>query len=214
MNKITKKSVNALMDIYKNHKTNVVLTLTDSDNKDAVLMEIPIKNEMSVDEQGAFVDRVVNACFDSNGDFIPQILDAVFMITLLQMTTNVPVFEKSLTLDDGSTEDVLDIDKTYELCKAINLVANVKDNSYQQLIQGLRQMVCDKLEYRKQMQFSQERQILTKAREEIENGVAMLVATGQQLMETISHVGTAADMTEALKNMNYSELVSTVLSST
>ncbi len=64
------------------------------------------------------------------------------------------------------------------------------------------------------MQFSQERQILTKAREEIENGVAMLVATGQQLMETISHVGTAADMTEALKNMNYSELVSTVLSST
>lgn len=214
MNKITKKSVNALMDIYKNHKTNVVLTLTDPDNKDAVLMEIPIKNEMSVDEQGAFVDRVVNACFDSNGDFIPQILDAVFMITLLQMTTNVPVFEKSLTLDDGSIEDVLDIDKTYELCKAINLVANVKDNSYQQLIQGLRQMVCDKLEYRKQMQLSQERQILTKAREEIENGVAMLVATGQQLMETISHVGTAADMTEALKNMNYSELVSTVLSST
>lgn len=214
MNKITKKSVNALMDIYKNHKTNVVLTLTDPDNKDVVLMEIPIKNEMSVDEKGAFVDRVVNACFDSNGDFIPQILDAVFMITLLQMTTNVPVFEKSITLDDGSTEDVLDIDKTYELCKAINLVANVKDNSYQQLIQGLRQMVCDKLEYRKQMQFSQERQILTKAREEIENGVAMLVATGQQLMETISHVGTAADMTEALKNMNYSELVSTVLSST
>ena len=58
----------------------------------------------------------------------------------------------------SSTEDVLDIDKTYELCKAINLVANVKDNSYQQLIQGLRQMVCDRLEYRKQMQFSQERQ--------------------------------------------------------
>lgn len=214
MNKITKKSVNALMDVYKNHKTNVVLTLTDPANEDAVLMEIPIKNEMSIDEQGMFVNRVVNACFDSNGDFIPQILDAVFMITLLQMTTNVPVFEKSITLDDGSTEDVLDIDKTYELCKAINLVANVKDNSYQQLIQGLRQMVCDKLEYRKQMQFSQERQILTKAREEIENGVAMLVATGQQLMETLSHVGTAADMTEALKNMNYSELVSTVLSST
>lgn len=214
MSKITKKSVNALMDVYKNHKINVVLTLTDPDNEDVVLMEIPIKNEMSIDEQGMFVNRVVNACFDSNGDFIPQILDAVFMITLLQMTTNVPVFEKSITLDDGSTEDVLDIDKTYELCKAINLVANVKDNSYQQLIQGLRQMVCDKLEYRKQMQFSQERQILTKAREEIENGVAMLVATGQQLMETLSHVGTAADMTEALKNMNYSELVSTVLSST
>ena len=29
MSKITKKSVNALMDVYKNHKTNVVLTLTD-----------------------------------------------------------------------------------------------------------------------------------------------------------------------------------------
>ena len=103
MSKITKKSVNALMDVYKNHKTNVVLTLTDPDNEDAVLMEIPIKNEMSIDEQGMFVERVVNACFDSNGDFIPQILDAVFMITLLQMTTNVPVFEKYLNLDDGRT---------------------------------------------------------------------------------------------------------------
>ena len=57
MSKITKKSVNALMDVYKNHKTNVVLTLTDPDNEDAVLMEIPIKNEMSIDEQGMFVER-------------------------------------------------------------------------------------------------------------------------------------------------------------
>lgn len=214
MSKITKKSVNTLMDVYKNHKTDVVLKLTNPNNNDEIIMEIPIKTEMSIDEQGAFVDRVVNACFDSNGDFIPQCLDAVFMITLLQMTTNVPVYEKTITLDDGSTQDVVDIDKTYELCKAINLVGNVKDSVYQRLVEGLRQMVVDKLEYRKQMQFSQERQILIKAREEIENGVAMLIATGQKLTETISHVGTAADMTEALKNMNYSELVSTVLSST
>lgn len=214
MSKITKKSVNSLMDVYKNQKTDVVLKLTNPDNKDEVIMEIPIKVEMSIDEQGTFVNRVVNACFDSNGDFIPQCLDAVFMITLLQMTTNVPVYEKTIALDDGNTQDVVDIDKTYELCKAINLVGNVKDSMYQRLVTGLRQMVVDKLEYRKQMQLSQERQMLTRAREELENGIAMVSAIGQQLTKTLEKAGTANEMADALKNVNYSELVSAVMSAT
>lgn len=157
MSKITKKSVNSLMDIYKSHKTEVVLKLTDPDNKDEVIMEIAVKTDMTIPEKGAFVDRVVNSCFDVDGDFLPQYLDPVFAISLLQMTTNVPVFEKEVTPtfvsgnEAPTTVKALDIEKTYQLCKAINLVHSVEDDRYRVLVADLKGMVTAKLEYMKQV---------------------------------------------------------------
>ena len=105
-----------------------------------------------------FIDRVVNACFD-DGEFVPQYLDPVFMITLLQMTTNVPVYEREIELDDGEKTMVVDIEKTYELCKAINLLQNVKDPAFQALVAELRGMTVEKLDYMKQMRFCAEERI-------------------------------------------------------
>lgn len=157
MSKITKKSVNALMDIYKNQNPDVVLKLTNPSNKDEVVMEISVKTDLSIPEKGIFVDRVVNSCFDVDGDFMPQYLDPVFIITLLQMTTNVPVYEQETKpiLANGeespTTVKVLDIEKTYSLCKAINLVHNVKDDRYQALVADLKGMVEAKLDYMKEV---------------------------------------------------------------
>lgn len=157
MSKITKKSVNTLIDIYKNFKTEVVLKLTDPENQDEVIMEIAVKTDLTIPEKGAFVDRVVNSCFDVDGDFLPQYLDPVFAISLLQMTTNVPVFEKEVTPtfmsgnEASTTVKALDIEKTYQLCKAINLVHNVDDDRYRALVADLKGMVTAKLEYMKQV---------------------------------------------------------------
>ena len=216
MSKITKKSINALMDIYKRSENSVILTLTDPENDNAVVMEIPVKTSLTIEEKGMFVNRVVNACFDADGDFQPQYLDPVFMITLLQMTTNVPVFEETAILDGDNTESenkisVVDIEKTYELCKAINLVKNVNDKVYMNLVSELKEMVQDKLAFVKQLRCSQERQMLSKAREELETGIAMVSSIGQQLNETLAKASSANDMTEAFKNMNYSELVSAIM---
>lgn len=157
MGKITKKSINTLMDIYKHNSTDTVLKLTDSENEGSVIMEIALKTSLTIPEKGIFVDRVVLPCFDENGDFMPQYLDPLFMITLLQMTTNVPVIEDTFSMenDDGSDSGekmtIINIEKTYELCKAINLLKNVKDNKYQALIAELKQMVADKLTYIKEI---------------------------------------------------------------
>ena len=140
MAKITQKSMNAVLKVYRNQKTDVTLHMANPENLDEIMMEISVKNELSIEDKGNFIDRVVNACFDMDGDFIPQYLDPVFMITLLQMTTNVPVFEREIELDDGSKTTVIDIEKTYELCKAINLIHNVKDNAFQALVAELRGM--------------------------------------------------------------------------
>ena len=155
MGKITKKSINMLMDIYKRNSTDTLLKLTDPQDNSSVIMEIALKTSLTIPEKGIFVDRVVTPCFDENGDFMPQYLDPLFMIALLQMTTNVPPIEDTIPILDevgnetGEKSTIMNIEKTYELCKAINLVKNVADTKYQALIEELRQMVADKLAYMK-----------------------------------------------------------------
>lgn len=212
MAKITQKSMNAVLKVYRNQKTDVTLHMANPENPDEIMMEISVKNELSIEDKGNFIDRVVNACFDTDGDFIPQYLDPVFMITLLQMTTNVPVFEREIELDDGSKTTVIDIEKTYELCKAINLIHNVKDNAFQALVAELRGMTVEKLDYMKQMRFCAEERMLSKAREELENGVAMVAAIGQQLNETLANASGLNNMAEAMKNFDYDKMVDSVLS--
>lgn len=212
MAKITQKSMNTLLKVYRNQKTDVTLHMANPENPEEIIMEISVKNELSIEDKGNFIDRVVNACFDTDGDFVPQYLDPVFMITLLQMTTNVPVFEREIELDDGSKTTVIDIEKTYELCKAINLIHNVKDNAFQTLVAELRGMTVEKLDYMKQMRFCAEERMLSKAREELENGVAMVAAIGQQLNETLANASGLNNMAEAMKNFDYDKMVDSVLS--
>ena len=157
MGKITKKSINGVLDIYKRNSGDTVLKLGDPDNGDSIVMEIALKTSLTIPEKGIFVDRVVAPCFDENGDFMPQYLDPLFMITLLQMTTNVPVIEDAVPVmnEDGTESEekvsIINIEKTYELCRAINLVKNANDVNYQALIAELKQMVSDKLAYIKEM---------------------------------------------------------------
>ena len=157
MGKITKKSINAVLDIYKRNSGDTVLKLGDPDNGDSIVMEIALKTSLTIPEKGIFVDRVVAPCFDENGDFMPQYLDPLFMITLLQMTTNVPVIEDAVPVmnEDGTESEekvsIINIEKTYELCRAINIVKNANDVNYQALIAELKQMVSDKLAYIKEM---------------------------------------------------------------
>lgn len=210
MAKITQKSMNAVLKVYRNQKTDVTLHMANPENPDEIMMEISVKNELSIEDKGNFIDRVVNACFD-DGEFVPQYLDSVFMITLLQMTTNVPVYEREIELDDGEKTMVVDIEKTYELCKAINLLQNVKDPAFQALVAELRGMTVEKLDYMKQMRFCAEERMLSKAREELENGVAMVVAIGQQLNDTLANASGLNDMAEAIKNFDYDKMVDSVL---
>lgn len=193
MGKITKKSINALMDIYKRNSTDTVLKLTDPDDSSITVMEIALKTSLTIPEKGMFVDRVVLPCFDDDGDFMPQYLDPLFMITLLQMTTNVPVIEDMISIpnDDGSESDekatIMNIEKTYELCRAINLMKNVSDTKYQALVNELRQMVTDKLAYIKELN-------VRKA----SNALTML----KPMLETFQSKITEADLTAMLDRIS------------
>lgn len=200
MNKITKKSVNTLMDVYKRNSTDTVLKLTDPQDGSSVIMEIALKTSLTIPEKGIFVDRVVMPCFDEDGDFMPQYLDPLFMITLLQMTTNVPPIEDAIpVLDDtgnetGEKSTLINIEKTYELCKAINLVKNVVDTKYQALIGELRQMVADKLAYVKDINARKASNPLAMLK--------LLLAAVNDVEENKKFLETLTQITDAMDNSN------------
>jgi len=79
------------------------------------------------------------------------------------------------------------------------------------LVAELRGMTVEKLDYMKQMRFCAEERMLSKAREELENGVAMVVAIGQQLNDTLANASGLNDMAEAIKNFDYDKMVDSVL---
>lgn len=200
MGKITKKSINTLMDVYKRNSTDTVLKLTDPQDNSSVIMEIALKTSLTIPEKGIFVDRVVMPCFDEDGDFMPQYLDPLFMITLLQMTTNVPPIEDAIpVLDDtgnetGEKSTLINIEKTYELCKAINLVKNVVDTKYQALIGELRQMVADKLAYVKDINARKASNPLAMLK--------LLLAAVNDVEENKKFLETLTQITDAMDNSN------------
>lgn len=200
MGKITKKSINAVLDIYKRNSGDTVLKLGDPDNGDSIVMEIALKTSLTIPEKGIFVDRVVAPCFDENGDFMPQYLDPLFMITLLQMTTNVPPIEDVIPIVDeagnetGEKTTIINIEKTYELCKAINLVKNATDVKYQALIAELRQMVADKLAYAKDINARKASNSLAILRPLLD--VVANATTNTNLMETLTQLANAMGVSE------------------
>lgn len=211
MGKVTQKSINILLKSYRDCKKNIVLRIKNPNNAEECLMEISVKNELSIEDKGNFIDRVTNACFDTDGNFIPQYLEPVFEITLLQMLTPVPVFEQEIELDDGTKTSVVDIEKTYDLCNAIDLIYNIKDKTFQHLVIELKDMVDEKIDFMKQMKLNSEKRALSKAREEIENGTALLLAVGQQLNETLSNISGLNEVSDAIKNLDYDKMISSVM---
>jgi len=150
--------------------------------------DVKLKTDMTVDEKSTFIDRVVNGCFDSNNEYRPEFRDAIFQITVLQMLSDVPVFTKKMKeLDENDNEtekkiDVIDIDKTYSLCKKLNLVCRAND-AFRNLINELVYLVETKIAFEQQRIIAGERKALEKAREELETGIALVNGIGLSLKE-------------------------------
>lgn len=152
---------------------------------------VTLKTDITIDEQSAFIDRVVNSCFDTNNEFRPEFKDAIFQITILQMFSDVPVFTKKMSeLDENDNEtekkiDVIDIDKTYNLCKKLNLFNNGND-AFKNLYNRLLILVEEKLTFEKQRIISGERVLLAKTKQDIEQGISLINGIANQLTEDLS----------------------------
>ena len=212
MSMIDKNTVSRIMEIADDLTPNeITYRLGNAKDKDEIVAMVTLKIKLTIDEKAAFVTRVVNSVFDENGDYMPWYVEPMFMITLMQMTTNVPVFKRKVPDEaTGKKIDVLDIEKSFDLAKAMNL-RSANNETYQNLIVELQTLISDKIEYRKQQNLSHERQMLSKAREELETGIAMVSAIGDQLKDSLSQLGKAEDIADAIKNVDYNRLAAATL---
>lgn len=162
MSMIDKNTVSRIMEIADDLTPNeITYTLGNAKDKDEIVAMITLKIKLTIDEKAAFVTRVVNSVFDENGDYMPWYVEPIFMITLMQMTTNVPVFKRKVVDEvTGKKIDVLNVEKSYDLAKALNL-RGVNNEIYQNLIAELQNLVADKIEYRKQMNIRKSENVLT-----------------------------------------------------
>lgn len=191
---------------------------------DGQSIDIQVRNYMSIDEKGTFVDRVVNSCFDSDDDFHPELRDAVFQITLLQMLTIASVFTKKVPeLDENgnATEkkiEVIDIDKTYNLCRCLNLYAKIDNPVFRSLYDELNHLVAEKIIFKQQRILMGEKKNLDRTKTDMENGIALISSISEKLTDVLSDTIQNTDVTHAvnefsnrMKNMSDQQLIETIL---
>lgn len=192
---MAKKNTTTFLNNFSVDNNNSDLTLnysfTNLDGKKEVY-EIIAKTDLSVDEIGLFVDRVVNACFDRNSEYHPEYKDVIFQITVLQMLTNIDVYSKKVNeLDDeekptGKKVNIIDVEKTYALCKELNLYKLfIEQNKTWELYETLARLVDEKLAFQKERILYGEKQKLEKMEKEFEAGIELINAIGDLLNKTL-----------------------------
>lgn len=207
--KITKKMINTALNNYMELcKNEVTFEVYDSKNPDVLIFEAVVKTKLTIDEKSAFINRIVDNVFDSEGNYLPEMYNPMFEITVLQMFTNIPVFE--MNSQDGESK-VVDIQRTYDLCKAIDLIGSIKDESFVETINSLNQMTVAKLDYEKERKLRAEEAKYNKLRNELEDGITMISAAGDGLADKISQLGSIEPLAAIGENIDYDKLVNSVL---
>lgn len=148
-------TIDKIVSLYqKDYKPQKIpIEIKDDIGSESVKIDVLVKNTLSIEEIGYFIDRVVDSCFDLSGKYLPHMFDVVFEITLLQITTDLPlIIDKSANFEEDVF--VLDIDKSFELCKAINIKGAMTTQGffgikYIDLTSKLYKLSKDKLEYTK-----------------------------------------------------------------
>ena len=187
-------------------------------------LEIKVKNYMTVDEKRLFINRVANSCFDEDDNYNPEMRDTVFQITVLQMLTDAPVFTKKIDEIDeygeatGKKVEVIDIDKTYELCKCLGLYDKVEDAVFHALCAELSQLVAEKIVFNQQRILMGEKKVLERTKTEMEDGIALINSIGETLNETMKDTFSQGDIIKAtnelakrMDSMSDKELLESIL---
>lgn len=193
---------------------------------DGQAFDVELKRYLTIDEKNTFVDRVANGCFDEDDEYHPEYREAIFQITALQMLTNIPVFSKktaeldALGEQTGKKLDIVDIDKTYDLCRCLNLYEKVHDEVFCSLYDELQRLVAEKIIFKQQRLLMGEKKQLERTRVEFDNGLALINSIADTLNDTMTNgmknagsMKVLSEFAQRASKMSDSELIGTILKS-
>lgn len=155
--------------------------------------DVRVKTCLTIDEKSTFVSRVANGCFDENDEYHPEYRDPIFQVTALQMLTDVIPFSVKIGEIDEAGEltgkkiDIVDINKTYEMCRCLNLYERVEDTMFQALYSELQFLVKEKIIFKQQQILMGEKKQLERTRTELDNALALINGIAETMNETMGN---------------------------
>ena len=155
---------------------------------------------MTLDEKSNFVDLVASKCFKDD-EYLPENRNVVFDVVLTQYITDLELITTKNVDDDGNEtdEDILNIDASYFLIKALNLkeaLFNYKE--VKELYEELKALVAEKIIFEQQRILMGEKKRVDKLIDEAESGIALIEVTAQKLTKQMQEV---LDDEEFMKNL-------------
>ena len=133
-----------------------------------IIIEFTLKQALSLPERSAFVDRVVAGSL--SGDiYISEYVDVFKEIAFYQVFTNLPV--PTVKSDDETIGVQLDIQRTYDFCKATKLTQEMTEKypEIKTLYDNLCSCADKQIEFNKAKILSQEHYILSKTAEQMDS---------------------------------------------
>lgn len=124
MKKLAVSTVKAYMKHNKPENTYTVFVPFLDDG-----FELQLRYELTIDERSHFIDRVVDACFDSAVNYKPEYFEPMVHATILNMCSNVPeIPKKKITDDDGNVFTPLDVEGMNKLYHLLSPIIFEPDN--------------------------------------------------------------------------------------
>ena len=163
-------------------------------------IRVTISRFMTLEEKSNFVDLVASKCFKDD-EYLPENRNVVFDVVLAQYITDLELITTKNVDDDGNEtdEDILNIDASYFLIKALNLkeaLFNYKE--VKELYEELKALVAEKIIFEQQRILMGEKKRVDKLIDEAESGIALIEVTAQKLTEQMQEV---LDDEEFMKNL-------------
>lgn len=148
-NKITVDQMNAVYNLYSDNTYDIKINT----------LEKPFTIQFKLLEElylvSAFIDKVVDSCF-LNGEFKPEYVEPLFLVTMLQMMSNVEI--PKFTDDDGS--EYTDIGLVYKWMQKMDLMNAIMSSDVSYYVRNLREMVDIKIDDMRKINYDNDNEII------------------------------------------------------
>ncbi len=142
-----KVSINTVRAFLKERATQTENYIVKEFPVQESTFSVKIKTVLNLTEKSTFINRVLNGCFDTLGNFRPEYLSPVLRATMLQVCTDIPTIPLRGDKDeDGGS--LMDIEAMSELYIAMDL-DNLNDQSYQIMLNEIVQLCHQAIDWKR-----------------------------------------------------------------
>ncbi len=190
MEKMSNISVNQFESVFKAAPASA--TRLEFDTGDGSVLSVDVRTVLPLEDMVSFVNEVVDACFDEDGNYYPEYQDYMFRRCVLARY--------------GEFRMPSDHRKAYRLIYGTPVYAQILDVIDADQCDELRRVIDRKIEYRKQILLSGERETLMKASAKLEE-MSASIASLTEGVDMEAFMRAVSGLSDALGDMPREQVI-------